>query len=1009
MRNTIFNIFFFFFSLALSAQSLPYLHWQQLTTSDQLRNPSNSFLFKDSKGFLWIGSTSGLQRYDGFQVKDYGALPVDTFGILGKNIQGQIVEDGKNDLWITTYQALNHYDIETEKFTPYSIKDTSRNVVSGFHSCGKTGNVLWLLHKDSLRQFDLSERKFIACTGTETQRNFNRGMVKQFDHVTMVYAYNLGGSPLNIFEFRNGDLKEIRKRNLKDLGIYSIHPLNKEVLLIGGEGGLNEIVINSPTKKNKPLLWQKEPLPSVRKISVFNKDELLITTIFGDLFRYNLKAKKIIGKLNFDILKESDPDNRIMTALVDKEQNIWVSSQNDGIYFSHPDKTKFINHTVGSVVTGLVQRENEEIWAFTNKKIIVLDKEGRLVREIISDQPNKDNTEIYFAFEDSENRLWTDYYISDQFHYVNSNAYKFVKTKSSKYFTDGLLLRNGQTIFAHGVSKGLFSLKKQNNNFETVQIPGTDKIVAPLNLYEDYIGNLVVVEKSNTQLAFYDLLDFSRKDSIQHTGQIYNMFMNPGDSILWIGSIDGLVSFNYNSRLFNYHSKNTDLPNEVFGILPDEDGNLWMSTNKGIYHFFPSNKKIIAYDQADGIGSERFSMNAHLKLKDGRLAFGGDYGLVIFDPKDIKSEIPLAIPQITDILIDGKKRPDLKCENTGATNIEEIEKLCLDPKDNKLEFHFVAIEYSSSKENLIRYRLSPEEKEWKIVESGGKCQYTNIEPGDYTFEIQAANSDGIWNENLTDSVEIKLLPPFRKTWAFTFLIFFSVSIIVGMIAAGIVTFFQKQKRRKEQAQFDKNIALEKQRLRIARDMHDDLGSRLSAISLKTAMLETKFEHPRWKKEMEKLTQDAQEISITIRETIWAVDARNDSLGKLIHYLMSYTEQLFDSLDTDYLFEISENLPEKQMVAGKIRRMVFLAYKEILNNIVKHAQASKVLIEMKMEKDHFILTITDNGIGFNLAEKEQGRGNGLDNMRYRMEKIGGTCRFLPTKKGTAIQLNFNFLD
>ena len=90
-------------------------------------------------------------------------------------------------------------------------------------------------------------------------------------------------------------------------------------------------------------------------------------------------------------------------------------------------------------------------------------------------------------------------------------------------------------------------------------------------------------------------------------------------------------------------------------------------------------------------------------------------------------------------------------------------------------------------------------------------------------------------------------------------------------------------------------------------------------------------------------------------------------------------------------------------------MVFLAYKEILNNIIKHAKAKKVMIDMKMEKDHFILTISDNGVGFDLIDKEKGRGNGLDNMRYRMEKIGGTCRFLPTKKGTTIQLNFNLMD
>lgn len=985
----------------LSAQSLPYLHWQQLTTSDQLRNPSNSFLFKDSKDFLWIGSSFGLQRYDGFQLKNYGTLPIDSFGILGKNIQGQIVEDENDDLWITTYQSLNHYDVETEKFTPYPIIGPNDKVISGFHSCGKSGNVIWLLHKDSLRQFDLSARIFTASIETQS-KGFNRGTVKQFGSATMVYTYNLRGDLLKVFEFEGGTLKDTKELYLKNLMISSMYPISKDVLLIGGRDGLQEFILGSQ-KKTKPVLWEGRSLESVIGISAFNEDEILVATVGGDLFLYNLKEKTFIAKLNFDNFKESDPDNKMLTALVDNEQNIWVSSRSDGIYFAHPNKIKFVNRAVGSVVTNLTQRKNGEIWAFTNKKIIILDEKGATIRELILDQPNCDNMMSYHVINDQKGRLWTNYYYLDE-QYVEPDSYDFAKTKISKYMPHAILLQDGRFIFADGRKKGLFILEEQDGKVEMIQIPGTNEIVESLFFYENPQGELMILE-GNTNLTFYDPIDFSIINSVPYSGEINDMFTSPGDSILWIGGTDGLVSYNYHMKLFTYHSKEGRLPNQVFGILPDEEGNLWLSSNSGIYCFNPLSKEVVAYNEADGIGNKSFSRNAHQKLRDGRLAFGGDSGVLIFDPKNIKSEIPLAVPQITDILIDGKKRPDLKCENTGATNIEEIEKLLLEPNDNKLEFHFVSKEYSSTIDNQIRYRLFPEETEWQIVENGGKCQYTHIEPGDYSFEIQAANSDGIWNTDLTDKLVIKVLPPFQKTWAFTFLILGIVSLFV----AGIVTFFQKQKRRKEQALFEKNMALESQRLRIARDMHDDLGSRLSAISLKTSMLETKFEHPKWKREMEKLTTDAQEISITIRETIWAVDARNDSLGKLIQYLMNYAEELFDGLDTDYIFKIAENLPEEHMVSGKIRRMVFLSYKEILNNIVKHAQANQVRIKMEMEKDHFILTITDNGIGFNLAEKQKGSGNGLDNMRYRMEKIGGTCRFLPTKQGTAIQLNFNFLD
>ncbi len=945
---------------------------------------------------------SGLQRYDGFTIRDYGTYPVDSSGMLGNNIQGQMVEDENYDLWVTTYQSLNHYDVETEIFKSYPRKDEQGSLISGFHSCGKTDNIIWLLHQDSLRQFDITTKRFISSIST-APNGFNRGVVRKFGNTIMVYAYNLGRKKVKIFEFLDYKIKTIQEISSDESGVFSIYPISENTLLLGTQNNLIEITIGS-SSSGQSILWEGESLQTITGFSLFEKNILLLATLTGDLFLYNIHQKQVTEQLNFSTFKASNPDNKIITALVDSSHNIWVSSRSDGIYYSQLDKIKFINLLDGSVVTNLIQRKNGEIWAFTNKKILILNEKGETIRVLKSKRKNCDNMMDYYVVNDRENRLWTNYYFSGP-DFVKQGSDLFVKTSISEGTYKALLLKDGRTIFSSIVKKGIFAINEESSDsVSLIQIPGSEEIIDVLFLYQNPKAEIIILE-GNTKLTFYDPFDFSIKNSIAYSGAIYDMFEHPGDSILWIGGADGLVSFNYHTQLFTYHSEKSNLPNEVFGVLPDDMGNLWLSSNSGIYRFNPGSEEVVAYSQADGTGSKRFSRTAHIKLRDDRLAFGGESGLIIFDPKEIESQVPLAIPQITEILIDGKRRPDLKCQKTGATNVEEIKQLRLEPNDNKLEFHFVSKEYSNTDDNQIRYRLSPEETEWQIAESGGKCQYTNVEPGDYVFEVQAANSDGIWNTDMTDNLVIKMLPPFKKTWTFRCLVLGLVSLIVY----GIATFFQTQKRKREQAKFEKNMALEKQRLRIARDMHDDLGSRLSAISLKTAMLETKFENPKWKREMEKLTTDAQEISITIRETIWAVDARNDSLGKLIHYLISYTEQLFDSLGIDHPFDIADDLPEEQMVSGKIRRMVFLSYKEILNNIVKHAQANKVLIEMKMEKDHFILTITDNGVGFDLAEKEKGRGNGLDNMRYRMEKIGGTCRFLKVSTGTSIELNFNFLD
>lgn len=264
--------------------------------------------------------------------------------------------------------------------------------------------------------------------------------------------------------------------------------------------------------------------------------------------------------------------------------------------------------------------------------------------------------------------------------------------------------------------------------------------------------------------------------------------------------------------------------------------------------------------------------------------------------------------------------------------------------------------------------------------------------------VRASNEDGVWSAKPA-MLSIIVEPPFWRTWWFQTLM---AALVIGLIA-GIVYFVSTQKLQRQLALLRQQEALEKERARIARDLHDQLGANLTQVNLLGEMVgEDKNLPEEVASHAEQICKTARTTSDALDEIVWAANPSNDTLEGLVNYACKYAQEYLALADLRYRLDVPTELPATN-IAPDLRHNVFLAFKESVNNVVKHARATEAKIRLRLEADKFTFEIEDNGRGPGEAATKTGR-NGLRNMRKRMEDVGGTFEMTPgAERGTIVRL------
>jgi len=485
------------------------------------------------------------------------------------------------------------------------------------------------------------------------------------------------------------------------------------------------------------------------------------------------------------------------------------------------------------------------------------------------------------------------------------------------------------------------------------------------------------------------------------------------DGAVWIGTFgSGLNRFK--NGHFSVVNREQGLPNGVIGhIESDGRGFIWMSSYAGILRANEvdlnrcADRKLakasfLTYGINDGLPALACSeglQSAGGKTADGRLWFPTAKGLVAVDPAGIKLN-PLPPPvRIEAMRVDDK--PFADGNSVGPVKIP--------PGRHRIEFGYTGLSFVAPEKVRFKCRLNNFESEWADVGTKRAATYNYIPPGNYSFQVTACNNDGVWNKTGA-SLKFEVLPYFWQTTWFHVL----GGLATALAAGGAVWFDTRRRMRRRLDRAERQRDIERERARIARDIHDDFGAQLTRITMMSESARGELANPeRTAAGLEKIYDTARDLTRSMDEIVWAVSPRHDTLESLAAYLETFAHDWLATAGFRCRLDLPLQMPEWRLTA-EVRHNIFLAFKEALHNAVKHSGASEVLIRLTVKEKSFELAVEDNGRGFTVDKKAtavsptSGRaapGNGLENMRRRLMAIGGSCE-IQSGSGTGTKVIFS---
>jgi ligand-binding sensor domain-containing protein/signal transduction histidine kinase len=959
-------------ALALDSRlAVSQYHHRAWQIEDGLPQNSVQAIAQTSEGYIWLATQEGLARFDGikFTVFDINNTPalkanniqtlyVDRAGALWIGTEGgglsrladsqfttyttadgladdiveSIFEDGAGRLWAGTFGGLSRF--EGGKFTTYTTADgLPQNSVLALAE-DREGN-LWIgTEGGGLSKWDGS--RFTTFT---TRQGLGDDLVRSIcvDRHGSLWAGTAGG----LSRFKDGRLVTFRAGDgLADDNIRCVYEDREGNLWIGTDaGGLNRY-----TGSLFSAFTKKEGLARNSVASLYQDVEgtLWIGTYGGGLSR--LKDGKFVTLTE----REGLPHDNAMAIYEDSRGTTWIGTSGG---LSRFEGGKFMTYTAkdglsDETILSICEDRQNNIWVGTADGLNRLSG-GRFT--IYAEKDGLTDPTVLALCEDSDGSLWIG---------TAGGLSRLKDGKFTNYTTaDGL---PGNSVWA---------LLKGGDGSLWI---GTDG--GGLNRLKDGVFQAYTKREG---LA-YDLVMALHEDA---------------DGSLWVGTSHGLSRLK-GGEFTNYTTKTGLYDDAIFRILEDQNGNLWMSCNKGIFRVGKGELEDVAagkiasvtsisYGTADGMKSRECNggfQPAGFKSSDGRLWFPTIQGVAVIDPANIKvNELPPPV-LIEGLLADGR-------------SMSLHEQISLPPGTEKLEFKYTGLSYLAPEKVKFMYKLEGFDKHWVEAGSRREVAYTNLAPGNYSFEVKACNNDGVWSEAAA-GIRFYLEPRFYQTYWFYALCLATLALIAWAL--------YQMRIRQMSAQFSAVLA---ERNRIARDIHDSLAQSFVGVALQLQVVRAKlFESPQLAAQhldlaVSLVTHSLDEARRTIR------DLRSGSLERhdLAQGLLEAAKQL--TAGTPIRVE-SKVRGQARPLPAATESNLFRIGQEAITNAIKHARAGRINIDLEYRDEHVTLSIEDDGCGFNPDDflvVEDGHF-GLVGMRERAKAMKGRIEFhsLPAR-GTRIVL------
>lgn len=920
------------------AQMLPF---QTYSIEKGLSESVVNDLVQDSEGYLWIGTSYGLNRFDGIQFKNYYTED----GLLDNRISA-LYKDHDNQLWIGTAAGVNVMQDDSVITLPELEPLSSSSVLSIYQDhfneywFATDGQGVWHLDGDK----KLTQYREINGLGDDRVRDILEDEEGVLWFATGGGLTKLEDGNFRTFTTRHG-LPDNRLRDLSltedgQLWIASSEGLctieGEEFSCYTEEDGLINNRIQSISAAGNRGLW----LGTEEGASFFD----------GESFT------------NYSV-QEGLANNFIHTTLYDREGNIWFGTLGGGISLFLGNH--FRSYTVeeglpNNVVTSIAQDQAGNHWVATyggglsrlnSTGFTTFTANDGLVDSKIYTLKSAENGRLYIG-----TRWGLSIYENGRFSNFNETDLPYHQIRA--------LHRASQTGNWWLGTLGEGILKYDGTGFQQ-------------KTEEDSLANntvMAIEETSDGSLWFATyggvsrlqegiFTNYSIRDGLPNNGVLDILKDKEGN--LWFATFGGIAKFK--DGRFETITSADGLPDEVcYFIEQDDRGIFWIGTNKGLVRFdyqtfnqASESEEVRSFKlitQAQGLAANEMYPGASFKDQEGNLWFGSVGGLIRFDPsKEVLDEVA-PIVHIENISVAGD-------------NIPLSSDFGISSGDHNLVFSYIGINFTAPEQVQYKYRLKNSGEGWQTTPQR-QVRYSALIPGEYTFEVMAQNNADHWS---TESAQISftVLAPFWLQWWFIALFFLAV--------LGIVYFIYHYYRVR------KMVDIERMRVQIASDLHDDVGSALTEIALQSDFLQTMEVADSLQESLQQIGSQSRKIVSSLDDIVWSIDARNDTVGDLTDRMQDHVNSVLSERQIQYHFE--GNMQEKLEVS--LKENLYLIFKEAINNIAKHSNADKVDITLSTNGSGFLLSVKDDG---NSARNERKTGQGLRNMNMRAKRIDADITF-----------------
>jgi two-component system, sensor histidine kinase ChiS len=821
----------------IQAQDFKFDH---LTIEEGLSNSNVYCVFQDSRGYVWIGTSNGLNRFDGYNFNIYYNLPKDRNTLSGNRITC-INESPDGDILIGTWdKGFSVFDHKTEKFRQYFSSSNHGSLPSNSIRdilVEPNGNI-WLATLNGLALFDKKSELFYTFKVFSHTANSATSLAVSGNNEILIAYIDEGiykfTTHSRIFEKQSSFLSSDFST-----GIKTVYKDKKGFIWVGHEGnGLYKVDPQIKVTQNYNYSSSGNNSVSssiVRKIIEDHEGRLLIAADGGGLNVYNYNTNKFsVFTANHED-KTSLSNNQLYCMYIGKNNMLWIGTYSGGVNVYDPNKEKFYSYRQSpnglsyKSVISIFQDKNKAIWIGTDGGgIDILQTDGKILK--FKDNPllkNLSSNIVKSIYQDSEGNMWIGTY-SGGINHLNmktkkNTVYRRSPTGPGAEHIWAIHEDHFKTLWIGSLGSGVDTFDRKNNQFVHLtpanfpKGPNYNNIMA---IYEDSQHRLWLgtegggINLFNRRSGTFKVYRNNAKNEASLSSDDVRAIFEDSKGNLWFGTAGGGLNLMLEDQTFVHYTERDGLPsNVIYGILEDNKGYLWLSTQKGLSKFDPATKTFRNFDKNDGLQSNEFTYTAHYMAQNGKLYFGGIDGLTVFHPDSIKDNPYKPPVYITDFLLFNKQV--LPGDGSGLLEnpINQTKTITLDYTQTVFTFKFTALNLSHTAKNQYAYKMDNFDKTWNLVGTKREATYTNLDPGEYIFRVKACNNDGVWNETGT-SIRLIITPPwYNSKWGY--LLYLIISLIALIMVIRIVRKrFEKQRKKLEQ---DKNQKLWQQQKKYEQD------------------------------------------------------------------------------------------------------------------------------------------------------------------------------------------------